>query len=222
MEWAKTNPAAKATSAHFRQGRLNRAALLPILRFVRRSYDLRFCWMLAVLLCLATSARATAHNPAGLSADDPVFVLPLDPQYATAQPQVSLAYANAAGTPVTGWEVSVFVDAKHCKLVCTFHHKASADPLLDSSFPPVATIRLFSANGPYETVLVLDPAGTSLPKATAQRTLQPRLAVVSSRAFCVNAEFRRGLRVPDVSRVRAAALSFDFDPPVAAPLPLRI
>jgi len=189
---------------------------------VRRSYDLRFYWMLAVLLCLATSARATAHDHVVVSSGDPVFVLPLDPQYASTQPQVSLKYTNATGVPVAGWEVSVFVHAKHCKLYCRFHHKASADPLLDTELPPVATIRLFSANGPYETVLVFDPAGTSLPKALARHASHPRLAAVSSRQFRASAGSPRVLRAPDVSLVRAASLSFDFDRPVAAPLPLRI
>ncbi len=217
----KTKPVENKALRYFRQGLVVSRFIPAYTRLVRRSYELRF-WMLAVLLCLATSARATAHTSLTANPDDRTFVLPLDPQYATAKAEVSLAYAHADGVEVRGWEVSVFVDAKHCKLYCKFHHKASADPLLDASLPPIATIRLFNTNGPFETVLVLDPAGSSLPKVSAERALQPKFAAVLSRPYSAPPTFDRGRRSPDVTRVRTAALSFDFDPPVAAPIPLRI
>src|SRR4051812_44628206 len=135
MPRTKTNPAGEGGFGRFPATSVVLLRLATYTRLVRRSYELRFCWMLAVVLCLAASARATSQKHDAFTADDPVFVLPLDSQYASAQPHVTLSYAGAANVPVMGWEVSVFVDAKHCKLYCKFHHKASADPLLETELP---------------------------------------------------------------------------------------
>ena len=200
---------------------------MHILRNVESSRDFRVWVLAAVLLCLlgTLEAQSVATGAAKGSSTSQTYVIPLAPR--CTQPHkvdVSVAYPAANAVRASGWDVSVAVDTADCKMYCTFHRKhlpGMPASLLDQAIP-IATIHVYGKLGPSASVVVLDPAGVTLPDVRNYLAFAPPIDGANSRRYFLATVAARSEKLAGYEDQRFHLDPFAVTPGALTPLPLRI